>query len=617
MAVIKQSSIEELKNRINIVDVVSPVVTLKRSGSQFKGLSPFNPEKTPSFFISPDRNMFKCFSSGMAGDIFTFVMETERLNFHEAAETLAQRFGVRLEYEKGGIDRQERSLRQMIFDIHEIAAGYFREYFLSDEEDAVFIRNYWEKDRGFGVEMAEEFRIGLAPADGSGLRRRLTDRNFSMDALRQCGLFYERGKANRPDALFPRFRSRLMIPICDHQGRVVAFTARQLEITPRDDPTYEAKYINSPETPVFSKSNLLFGLDRARMAANDDTPFVLVEGQLDVIRCHEQGIKTAVAPQGTAITENQLALLKRYSSSLECLLDPDTAGRNAAVRILPLAVKVGLETAFLSLPEGEDPDTFFHRGGSDALQELRKTSADAVTFAVNCFLPNPRETSAEKKTQALERLFEIIRHAESEIARSEYLRKISRLCLIPEPAVLIDFDRFLRRKNRRSPAASVSDPPAGDQGKVFPAGKLSTAAETLIAICLHDEHLGRSVSEAVNEEWLDDADTGRRLLNRILAEFEHDHWEGPEQIDRLLETDEERNFAYSVLFRKPYSDSPEKLANQALKALHSEYLNRKIKKLELEIANNTEIVDDGMVFLQRKIIEYRRQKSNPPKLEVI
>ncbi len=614
MGVIKKSSLEELKNRINIVDVVSPVVTLKRSGSQFKGLSPFNPEKNPSFFVSPERNLFKCFSSGMAGDIFTFVMETERLTFQEAAETLAQRFGVKLEYEKGGLDREERSLRQTIFDIHDIAAAYFREHLLGPDDDAAFTRAYWENERGFSADLAETFQIGLAPPDGSELRRRLIDRRFPMEALRKCGLFYERGSGNRPESLHARFRNRLMIPIRDHQGRVVAFTARQLGITPRDDPTREAKYINSPETPVFSKSRILFGLDRARLEAGEDKPFLLVEGQLDVMRCHEQGLPTAVAPQGTAITEAQLALLKRYSPTVECLLDADSAGQKAALRLLPLAVKLGLEARFLTLPEGEDPDSFLRAGGPTALDCLRAESASAIELAVRTFLPSSDALGPEKKTQALEQIFEIIRQSDSEVTRGEHLRAVSRLARLPETAVVVDFAHHDRRRRRQTVSPRADGDAAGRQA---PPAKLSTAVETLLAVCLHDDHLGKPISEMVEHAWLDPSETAARLLNRVLAEFEHDEWAGVGELDHLLETEEERRLIHSILFRKPYDDSPEKLANQALKVLHQEHLNRKIKKIELEIANNGEILDDGTVYLQRQIIEFRRRKSNPPKLEAI
>lgn len=611
MPVVKHSSIQELKNRIDIVDVVSPVVSLKRVGSTLKGLSPFNQEKTPSFFVSPDKNLFKCFSSDKAGDIFTFVMETERLSFYEAVEILAKRFGIELEYE-GGDDRRERSLRQALFDIHEWAAEFFHEAFQSNTDDAAFVRTYWEKERHFSLDLAKEFKIGLAPREPAALREHILERKAPLEALKECGLFYQRGSTLRPEALLSRFRGRLMIPIRDYQGRIVAFTARQLAITSRDDPTYEAKYINSPETPIFSKSHLLFGLDRARMEAGEEVPFVLVEGQLDALRCWSSGVKSAVAPQGTAISEQQLRQLRRYSPLLECLLDADSAGQKAAVRLLPLAFKVGLETRFLTLPSGKDPDSFLLENGSAALDELRKQGEDALSFATRTFLPNPESTSPEKKNQAIQHLFELIRHIDSEVVRSEYLHRVARLCRLDDRAVSRDFESFLHRATRREQTAPSREPHPSPGKPADTSRMLSRAEDVLISICLHHENLGKPLAEVLNCEWIDVSTLHGRLLNRILAEFEHDLWPGSEEIDALLESEEEKNLAYSLLFEKLQTDDPVKLADQGIRSIYINYLNRKIKEIDLEIANKGERVDTGILFLQRQRIEYRRKKSNPP-----
>ena len=207
--------------------------------------------------------------------------------------------------------------------------------------------------RKFSPELADEFKVGAAEADGGGLAAAVRRKKFSDDAVRQCGLFFTRDDAMlTPGAMKPRFRGRLMIPIRDHQGRVVAFTARQTELTPEDDPAREAKYVNSPETPIFTKGNLLFNLDRARSHVGEGKPFVLVEGQLDALRCWSVGLKTAVAPQGTAITEVQMALLRRYHPQVECFFDSDAAGQKAALRFLPLALKAGVEARFLTLAGG-------------------------------------------------------------------------------------------------------------------------------------------------------------------------------------------------------------------------------------------------------------------------
>ncbi|MGY8693487.1 MAG: CHC2 zinc finger domain-containing protein, partial [Verrucomicrobiia bacterium] len=227
MASIKASSIRDLKDRIGIYDVVSREVSLKRSGSNYKGLSPFNNEKTPSFYVSPDKGIYKCFSSGKAGDIISFAMETERLSFIEAVEALAQRFGFELEYEAGGRPREDRSLRQDLFDLHEFVANYYNEAFNAQDEGGDWIRDYWTQSRQFDLSVAEEFKIGFAPVAGVELGRRVVKQGFSKEALEACGLFYTRRGLN-PESMGYRFRGRLMIPIRDHQGRITAFTARQL-----------------------------------------------------------------------------------------------------------------------------------------------------------------------------------------------------------------------------------------------------------------------------------------------------------------------------------------------------------------------------------------------------
>jgi len=365
MPAIKPSCVRDLKLRVNLADVVSRVVTLRKAGgARLKGLCPFHNEKTPSFNVDTDKGFFKCFGCGKAGDAISFVRETEQLNFTEAVEALGQRFSIPIEYEagSGGPSREERSLRQEIYDLHEHAAEHFHQAFKAQDATGEFMRKLWHEQRKFPLELADEFKIGAADATGSGLGAALLRKKFSEQALRQCGLFFIYDDALLTGAaLRPRFRGRLMIPIRDHQGRVVAFTARQTGLTPTDDPAHEAKYVNSPETPIFTKSNLLFNLDRARSHVSEGHPFVIVEGQLDALRCWSVGLKTAIAPQGTSITEGQLVLLRRYHTQVECFFDSDSAGQKAALRFLPMALKAGLEVRFLTLAGASklDPDLLF------------------------------------------------------------------------------------------------------------------------------------------------------------------------------------------------------------------------------------------------------------------
>src|SRR5262245_15173591 len=315
------------------------------------------------------------------------------------------------------------------------------------------MRTLWTDKRRFAMELADEFKIGAVDAAGSGLGAALLRKKYSEEALRRCGLFfiYEDAQITL-GALRPRFRGRLMIPIRDHQGRVSAFTARQTVLTPEDDPTREAKYVNSPETPIFTKGNLLFNLDRARTAVGDGHPFVMVEGQLDAMRCWHVGLKTAIAPQGTSITDSQLILLRRYHPQVECFFDSDSAGQKAALRFLPMALKAGLEIRFLSLAGASkiDPDLLFLERGLVAYEELKRGALSAMTFACRSILPSPEQASGEQKARSAQSLFEIIASAESEVARAEFLNEIATQLRLPAPAVRGDFDKFRARLDRNA-----------------------------------------------------------------------------------------------------------------------------------------------------------------------
>ncbi|GHC11233.1 DNA primase [Cerasicoccus arenae] len=360
---IARSCIETIRQQVSLVDVAGAYTQMKRAGAQWRGLSPFNTEKTPSFYVHPEKNVFHDYSSGNAGDLFRFVMLKENLGFNDAIEFIASRYNVPLEYDNDGAPPERASLRKELFTLHEVAVDYFHRAFFADHPEAEFIRQYWTEKRHFPIEVAREFKIGLAPSNGDGFVKYIVDKGFSMEALKACGLLYIFDNARDASRARARFRGRLMIPIRDIQGRVIAFTARQTDLTPDDDSSKEAKYVNSPETPIFYKSGVLFGLDHARQHIDESKAFVLVEGQLDCLRCFEQGVHTAVAPQGTAITEQQLGLLRKYTPKLEVLLDGDRAGQKGAMRMLPLALAAGLEVYFLPLPTGLDPDDLLRDGG--------------------------------------------------------------------------------------------------------------------------------------------------------------------------------------------------------------------------------------------------------------
>ena len=605
MPVIKPTCVRELKLRVNLADVISRTVALKKAGgSRLKGLCPFHSEKTPSFNVDVDKGFYKCFGCGKAGDAITFVRETEQLSFTEAVEALGQRFGVAIEYEEGaGPSREEKSLRQELFDLHEQAAAHFHDAFKGTGKEGEFMRAYWTGERKFPAEIAEEFRIGAAAGDGGGLAAALQKRRYSEEAIRQCGLFFVRDDAMLTlGALKPRFRGRLMIPIRDHQGRVVAFTARQTALTPQDDPAHEAKYVNSPETPIFSKSHLLFNLDRARTSVGEGRPFVMVEGQLDALRCWSVGLKTAIAPQGTSITDGQLALLRRYHAVVECFFDSDSAGQKAALRMLPMALKAGIEIRFLGASgDGKvDPDLLFLQRGIAAYAEVQKSALSAMEFACRALLPP--SPSSEQRSRAAQGVLAIIAAAESEVSRAAFVSEAAALLRLPAQALQADLRRTVSRGQRPQAPAPAERPrePAG-----------FTPEHDLLRLCLHYESVGRPMSTAIPHDWIDQAQPAGVLLNRFLGELENGSWPGRDHLEDLMENDEEKSLVASLLFDAPAVDDPFKVAREGIRKLRDRALGPRIRQIELALAKAPSDFDNDSSSLLRELADLQRQLRQP------
>lgn len=559
---------------------MSPYVQLKRAGRSWKGLSPFTTEKTPSFYVHPDRGFYKCFSTGEGGDCFSFVMKMENLEFIEAIEFIAKKFNITLEYEEGGPSREEMSLRKQIFELHEIACDWFHRQLLESQEAAP-VRKYWKEQRGFTGEVAKEFKIGYAPTAQNALAIYCKAKNISIGAMQASGLFFARDREQEYANFKSRFRGRLMIPIRDVQGRVVAFTARQLEQTPQDDPAREAKYVNSPETPIFHKGRILFGLDHARTHLKEGDSFLLVEGQLDAIRCWSVGLHTAVAPQGTAITDEQLSLLRRYDpSSVECLLDGDSAGRKAALRALPLALKAGLEFHYLLLPEKTDPDDLLREQGAAALQALRQKAKNGIELSIAESLPQDRAPSTRDKMVALRQVFELLSHVPSEVAREDYIQIASRLLSIDAQAALRDYNQAARQRSR--PRTPNHPPPAAEATKD---PLLTQATWELLWLVLHHPEYAHSLSEIIDYEWINTKSPAGRLLARLLAELREGLIEESTQIETLIDSTEDRQLLADIHSRDLQVEAPKEHIEICLRQLFRKHHEIRIKELEQKILN--------------------------------
>lgn len=340
-----QDAKEEVRSRLNIEDVVGEYVQLKRAGRNFKGLSPFSGEKSPSFFVSPEKNIWHDFSSNKGGDVFSFVMEVEGVDFREALELLARRAGIELsDYDSGG-NKEFAKLKRRLLEAHRWAARYYQES-LKHNDRAL---QYVFKQRGLSKEIVQTFQIGYAPDSGDALVQFLLKKGFTKQELSQGGLTNRFGG--------DLFRGRMMVPLMDPSGQVIGFTGRIL----KDEPN-APKYLNTPQSPLYDKSRHVFGLSQAKEAIRKNDYAVVVEGNLDVVSSHQVGITQVVATAGTAMTESHLKALVRLSPNVRLAYDGDAAGLAATERSIQIAQNVGSELTIISLPEGvKDPDELIQR----------------------------------------------------------------------------------------------------------------------------------------------------------------------------------------------------------------------------------------------------------------
>lgn len=371
MARIPETKIDEIRMAADIVEVISGYLPLKKRGKNFQGLCPFHTEKTPSFSVSPDKQIFHCFGCGKGGNVFSFLMEHERLTFIEVVKSLAERYGIILPRHDSEADSR---LEKMMY-ANQIAAEYFQKS-LSDKRYKERIETYLLEKRRLTKETIEKFQIGLAPDDWTGLIQFAAKKDIKPYDLEQAGLAL---KSERSGEYFDRFRMRLMIPIFNITGKVIAFGGRALKKGEK------AKYMNSPETPIYNKSYVLYGMNFAKQAIRQEGSVILVEGYFDFLSLFQAGIENVTAVSGTSFTSQQAKLLSRFTTKAHLLFDADTAGRSAALRSVENFFNAGIEPRIVTLPADSDPDSFVRDNGKEGVQELLINSLGYLRYRFGSF----------------------------------------------------------------------------------------------------------------------------------------------------------------------------------------------------------------------------------------
>ncbi len=457
---------EEIRRRTDIVELVSAHAALKKSGRYYKGLCPFHQEKTPSLHVDPERGLFHCFGCGQGGDIFDFIMLTAHLNFMEAAETLARRTGVPFDVSPEA--EQRASEREQLLRALDAARTHFRGMLAAAAGAGQKARRYLAR-RGVSDEIAGGFHLGYAPPGWEGLLTALRAKGYAPGLLERAGLVQARSGG---DGYFDIFRDRLVFPILDLQDRTVAFGGRALD---ESEPTY----LNSKESPAFTKGRTLYALGWAREAIRERGEALVVEGYMDVLACHQFGFRHAVASLGTALTPDQVGLLRRFAPRVVLIYDSDVAGETATERGLVLFEEAEVTARVAVLPSGEDPDTFLRRQGPEAFGRLVTDALPMFEYRVEAASRRHDASSREGKIALADEVLSVIQSVTNPVRRAEYLRALAGRLDLPEDALRQRLR--MRTRSGRSPRPEAGA--AAQQGDLSP--RSERAREEAERLLLH------------------------------------------------------------------------------------------------------------------------------------
>lgn len=567
------SEVEEIKSRLNLIDILGEYIRLEKAGANFKARCPFHNEKIPSFMASEDKQIWHCFGCGKGGDIFGFVMEMEGMDFKEALKFLADKAGVKIQR----FDPQKENQKNRTLEILDLASRFY-EAQLWKSSAAPKILAYL-RERGIKEGIMKDFRLGFAPAGWRNLANFLVSRGYGIEEIKKTGLLVEKKQAlpadsknaeNSTAGYYDRFRDRIIFPIADSSGKIVGFSAR---VAPGQDES-QAKYVNTPETEVYHKSRVLFGLDKAKSEIKIKGWTFLVEGNLDVIASFQAGIKNVVAVSGTALTPDHLGILKRYTDNLRICFDKDSAGEIATKKSLKLCFEKGLGVKVVELPSGKDAADLA-KNNPVALRQSTENAQEAMEYLFHKSLGNFDKNQIEGKKKIAEELLEMIAFLASELEKSHWIKQLARE-LETKESVLTD---MLKKAKIRDRIKRTSSEPGTESGENFSSQeKLEILTQGIVGLMLVYDSVWRRVQ-------------ARQKIQPIFLE--------DELFQLLVEKGEESEF----IFEKFVSQLKDQELISRAEKLFLE------KKYRFDLNNNLEEIQlpDPLVEMEKYLKEIRRE----------
>jgi DNA primase len=585
---------EQIRAASDIVDVIGAYLPLKRAGANFTALCPFHKEKSPSFNVNPHKQIFHCFGCHKGGDVFTFVKEYENIGFMDAVRRLAERAKIPLEFENTPGAQESRHLKDQLLEIHDQLTTRWQNC-LANEAAGQLARDYLAK-RGVSAEAIKLFRIGAAPELWDDTVNWAKSKNYAPELVEKAGLVIRKEETGN---YYDRFRGRLMFPICDEQGRVIGFSGR---ILTGDEKT--AKYVNSPETPIFTKSKIFFGLDKSKRAILDAGFAIICEGQLDLIACFTNGVQNIVAPQGTAFTEEHARILKRYANEVVLCFDSDNAGQTAAVRALDHLLESGLAVRVAVVPAPHDPDSFIKASGAEAFLKLIAGAEGFFDYYLNRLCMTNEANSDKGRLEILRLMAESVHKTGNNVLIDTYAQKTALRLGVAVDAVRKEFSKI---KPRAASARAEDEPddsvPADDAETP---GRPSTLELHLLKLLFIHEELVSWLAAHLDVNWLAHP-LVRQIAEARLAAQEHETWHNLADFLDNCESAEQRNLVTETAAEDRKIPNPEtQLADVTLK-LRNQFLDQrlgelmqKIGRLETSDAQKIEFLHEQQRLKQQK-----------------
>jgi DNA primase len=592
MAGISPATLERIRAASDIVDIIGAALPLKKAGANFTALCPFHKEKTPSFNVNPQKQIFHCFGCHKGGDVFTFVKEYENIGFVDAVRRLAERAKIPLEFDNNPAEQQTRHLKDELLQIHEQITQRWQNCLLN-ESGGQLARDYLAK-RGVSADAIKLFRLGAAPELWDDTVNWAKSKNYELPLVEKAGLIIRKEETGN---YYDRFRGRLMFPICDEQGRVIGFSGRILS---GDEKT--AKYVNSPETAIFTKSKVFFGLDKSKRALLDAQSAIVCEGQLDLIACFMAGVQNVVAPQGTAFTDQHARIIKRYVDEVILCFDSDEAGQNAAVRSLDHLLASGIAVRVAVMPKPHDPDSFIKNFGGEKFRELVQNAGGFFDYFLNRLCATNEVTTDKGRIAVLRGMAEAVHKTGNGVLVDKYAQKTAlRLGVSPE-AVRAEFKKIPIVKTASAESADETFESAAPSETSRPP---ETEFWLLKLLLLHDDLVSWAELH-LDVNWISHP-IARQIISQRLAAQTKENWKNFGAFLDECDSPEMKSLITKAVAEERKIPNPgQQLADVTLK-LRNQFFDREIAALTQKAAP-PEISDAEKIELLRAQEKLRQQK---------